>query len=147
MNIEKQIELDTIKEMWAACALTDQAKETIRDFSICLSERELKRQLQETTDARELIEKLGTPPLQNISEIKEILLSAEKGACLTPCQLERVETVLAAVKRLNDYLQKGKIYFNSLSYYDENLDPVPELREEICSKIRNGAVDDYASKE
>ncbi len=147
MNIEKQIELDTIKEMWAACALTDQAKETIRDFSICLSERELKRQLQETTDARELIEKLGTPPLQNISEIKEILLSAEKGACLTPCQLERVETVLAAVKRLNDYLQKGKVYFNSLSYYDENLDPVPELREEICSKIRNGAVDDYASKE
>ena len=36
---------------------------------------------------------------------------------------------------------------NSLAYYDENLDDISELREEICCKIRNGFVDDYASKE
>ncbi len=45
-----------------------------------------------------------------------------------------------------DYLARGKIYGNSLAYYDENLDLLSELREEICSKIRNGAVDDLASK-
>ena len=39
------------------------------------------------------------------------------------------------------------MYQNSLAYYEENLDSVTELREEICSKIRNGMVDDYASKE
>ncbi len=40
----------------------------------------------------------------------------------------------------------ANIYGNSLAYYDENLDLLSELREEICSKIRNGAVDDLASK-
>ena len=147
MNIERQIEFDKIKEIWANLAITDWAKEKIREVSLFFSENELRKQLRDTTDARNLIEKMGTPPLQNISEIKDILLIAEKGDCLTPYQLERVEKALVVIKRLKDYLERGKIYNNSLAYYDENLDSISELREEICSKIRNGVVDDYASKE
>lgn len=147
MNIERQIEFDRVKDIWADLAVTDWAKEKIRDADLYFSETELKRQIKDTTDARILIEKLGTPPLQNMTELRDILLSAEKGDCLTPCQLERVEKVLVAVKRLKDYLARGKIYQNSLAYYDENLDAISELGQEICSKIRNGVVDDYASKE
>ena len=94
-----------------------------------------------------MIEKTGTPPLQNVTEIKEVILIAEKGDCLTPYQLERVEKALVAIKRLREYLERGKAYNNSLAFYDENLDPVDELREEISVKIRNNDVDDYASKE
>ena len=36
---------------------------------------------------------------------------------------------------------------DSLAFYDENLDTVSELREEISNTIRNEMVDDYASKE
>ena len=82
-----------------------------------------------------MIEKIGTPPLQNITEIKDVLMIAEKGACLTPYQLERVEKVLVVVKRLKDYLSKGKLYQNSLAYYDENLDELPELRDYLSFKI------------
>lgn len=146
MNIDKQIEFDKVKEMWDDLAITDRAKERIREVTLCFSENELRKQLRDTTDARRLMEKRGMPPLQNISEIREVLLIAEKGDCLTPYQLERVERVLVAIKRLKDYLEKGKIDNNSLAYYDENLELVSELREEICSKIRNGVVDDYASK-
>ena len=147
MNIERQIEFDKVKEIWTNLAVTDWAKEKIRTATLYFSESELKKHLRNTTDARFLIEKLGTPPLQNISEIREALMIAEKGDCLTPYQLERVEKGLAAIKRLKDYLARGKIYENSLAYYDENLDVLSKLREEICNKIRNGAVDDYASKE
>lgn len=147
MNIERQIEFDKVKEVWSDFAITDRAKERIRDAAAYFSEKELKKQLRDTTDARFLIEKLGTPPLQSITEIKEVILTAEKGDCLTPYQLERVEKVLVAIKRLKDYLARGKIYDNPLAYYDENLEPLSELREEICSKIRNGDVDDHASKE
>lgn len=94
-----------------------------------------------------MIEKTGTPPLQNVTEIKEVILIAEKGNCLTPYQLERVEKALVAIKRLREYLERGKAYNNSLAFYDENLDPDDELREEISVKIRNNYVDDYASKE
>ena len=147
MNIDKQMELDKVKEIWAELALTDWAKDQIKQVSMCFSENELRSLLKDTTEARELIEKIGTPPLQNISELKEILMIAEKGDCLTSYQFERIEKVLVAIRRLKDYLQRGKIYDNSLAYYDENLDEIPELKEEICSKIRNGNVDDFASKE
>lgn len=147
MNIENRIEFDKIKEIWMGLAVTDCAKERIRELSFYLSEGELRKQIKDTTDSRNMIERLGTPPLPDVGEIKEILMIAGKGDCLTPCQLERVGTVLVAIKRLRDYLNRGRAYENSLAYYDENLDAVEELKEEISRQIRNGAVDDYASKE
>lgn len=147
MNIERQIEFDKIKEKWAELAITDWAKERILEATLYFNEAELLKQIKDTTDARVLIEKLGTPPVQNITELKEAFLIAEKGDCLTPYQLERVEKFLVATRRLKDYLARGKMFQNSLAYYDENLDELLELNQEIAVKIRNGEVDDYASKE
>ena len=147
MNIEQQIEFDKIKEIWMNLAVTAQAKERIKETSFYLSELELRKQLRDTTDARLLMEKMGTPPLQSVDEIKDILTAAEKGDCLTPYQLERVEAVLAAIRRLKDYLERGKLYDNPLSFYEENFDAQEELSEEIARQIRGGAVDDYASRE
>lgn len=147
MNIDKQIEFDKIKEMWKGLAVTDKAKEIIEETGCYLAESELRKQLRDTTNSRILIERSGTPPLQNVAEAKEILTIAGKGECLTPYQLERVEKVLVAVRRLKDYLDRGKTDNNPLAYYEENLVAVETLREEISRQIRNGAVDDYASKE
>ena len=147
MNTEKQIEFDKIKEMWRNLALTARAKEQIQEVSFYLSEGELKKQLRDTSDGRAFIENFGTPPLQNVEEIKDILMAAQKGSCLTPYQLERVEKVLVAVMRLKDYLSRGKSYGNLLGYYEENLDALENIREEIRKQIRGGEVDDYASKE
>lgn len=147
MNIEKQIEFDKIKEMWAALAVTERARQQIAGTSCCLDESRLRKELRDTTDSRELIEKLGTPPLQNLSEIREILTVSEKGDCLMPHQLEHVETVLAGIRRLKTYLDRGKQFENPVAYYEENLDALEELREEIGRQIRGGRVDDYASRE
>lgn len=147
MNIEKQLEFDKIKEKWMQLAVTEAAKEKIAKASIYLSESELKKQLRDTTDGRELMEKFGTPPLQNVSEIKDILMAAQKGDCLTPYQLERMEAVLAAITRLKDYLKRGEMYDNPVAFYEENLYVPDDLKEEICRQIRNGEVCDGASKE
>lgn len=146
MDIGKQIEFDKIKEKWMELAVTEKAKEMINGLSFYLSESELKRQLKDTTDGRDLIEKLGTPPLPDVQEIKESIAAAERGECLMPYQLERVEKILVAIKRLKDYLSRGKMYGNHLAYYEENLYTDDVLREEILKQIRNGKVDDYASK-
>ncbi len=147
MNTETQIEFNKIKDMWAGLTSTDYAKKKISETDIILNERELRKALQDTTDSRELIEKLGNPPVQNVTEIREILTIADTGKCLTPYQLERVEKVLVAVERMMDYLSRGKQYENSLAYYDENLNPLSELKDEICRQIRSEEVDDRATKE
>ncbi len=147
MNLDKVLEFDKVKERWKELAVTEYAHELIDGASFLLSELELRSALKDTTDARELLEKLGTPPLQNVTEIKEVMDIAGKDQCLTPYQLERVGMILSAVRRLKDYLERGKVFQNSLAYYEENFDAVDDLREEIARQIRNERVDDYASKE
>jgi len=147
MNLDKVLEFDKVKERWKELAVTEFAHEEIDEATYILSETELRKALKDTTDAKELIEKLGTPPLQNVAEIKEVMQAAGKDECLTPYQLERVGMILSAVRRLKDYLEHGKAFQNSLAYYEENLDAVDDLREEIARQIRNERVDDYASKE
>ena len=144
--IEYQIEFNKVKEIWSGLAVTGKAKEQIEERWIILDEGILKKEIKDTTDARELIEKLGNPPLQDVSEILEILAIAGKGDCLTPYQLERVQVILTVLERLSSYLKRGHQYLNSLSFYDESLNTRPELRDEIAMQIRGERVDDHASK-
>ena len=94
MMIENQIEFNKVKKMWSDLAITAKAKEQIADAWVILDESKLKRELKDTTDAKELIEKLGNPPLQDVSEILEILEIAEKGQCLSPLPIVRRSPVL-----------------------------------------------------
>lgn len=147
MIIDKALEFNQIKEIWKGLALTEAAGSQIDETSFLLSELELRKALKDTSDAKEMIEQLGMPPLQNVTEVKEIVEIAGKGDCLTPYQLEKVGMALNAVRRLKDYLERGKMYENPLAFYEENLECADELREEIARQIRNERVDDYASKE
>ena len=145
--IENQIEFNKVKEIWAGFAITKEAKDRIKDKWIILDESTLRAELKNTSDAKEMIEKLGNPPLQDVSEILEILEIASKGECLTPYRLERVQSILACLERLSSYLNRGKQYNNSLVYYDETLFTYEELKEEIVRQIRPEQVDSHASKD
>lgn len=145
--IENQIEFNKVKEIWAGFAITKEAKDRIKDKWIILDESTLRAELKNTSDAKEMIEKLGNPPLQDVSEILEILEIASKGECLTPYRLERVQSILSCIERLSSYLNRGKQYNNSLAYYDETLFTYEELKEEIVRQIRPEQVDSHASKD
>ena len=81
MNTEIQIEFNKIQNMWSELAATDYAKNLIKNAGVILDEKELRKQLRDTTDSREMIEKLGTPPLQNVNEIEEVLIVVRRGNC------------------------------------------------------------------
>ncbi|MDO5408265.1 MAG: DNA mismatch repair protein MutS [Eubacteriales bacterium] len=146
MNADRVLEFDTIKMKWKELAVTEWGKGQIDEAACILDERELRKHLKDTDDARSLIDRCGAPPLTSIDEAKEIVVLAGKDCCLTPYQLERIGGVLTAVRRLKDYLNRGKQFENALAYYELNLDDLEELREEIAMQIRGGEVDDYASK-
>lgn len=146
MDIEKILEFDKVKEKWMELTLTERAKEEIMAAKPFMAEAELLVRLSETTEARVLVEQAGNPPIVSFECIEEMLQIATKGGCLSAHQLENIEVALVAVRRLKDYLNRCKQYAASLPYYDENLDALDEVRELIQLQIRNGRVDDYASK-
>ena len=142
---EKILEFDKIKQIWLEFAITDKAKKMIESVTPILSERELNYRLRETEEARQLLEICGNPPLISLSGMEEILMAASKGDCLSASQLDKVKNALVAVKRLMNYLEKGKNYHNALAYYEEDLDAIETLREEIEAAIFNDEVADQAS--
>ena len=147
MNRTEQIlEFDKIKNIWTTFALTDVAKKQIEEMRPTLDEAELAMWQRQTTEAKVMMEKCGTPPLTSFAGIREILAAAEKESCLTAEQLEVVATNLTAIRRLKDYLNRGKAYDLSLAYYEENLESCDDVREEIEQQIRNSRVDDHASQ-
>ena len=147
MNREEQLlEFDKIKELWAEYALTEAAKERIRRIQPVLSEGELQLLQRETTQGKKMIELLGNPPLASIHGLSEIVDIAGKGDCLSVEQLLAVQLSLTMVARLKKYLCQGKQYEISLAWYEENLEPLEELRENIYTQIVNEQVADNASK-
>ena len=147
VQTDKVLEFDKIKEKWIELALTEWAKEKIKDTVPSMSENELIARQRETSEARELLEKSGNPPLVSLSGIRECIQTAAKGGCLSISQLEDMEKSLVAVMRLKNYLSRCKQWEISLAYYDENLDCLDNLKETINMQIRNGRIDDNASKD
>lgn len=145
-NTEQALEFNRIKEKLAEFAYTENAKNRLRSIQPYLSESELRSAVRDTTETRMLCEKAGNPPFSSMEGIDEYIKTAEMGACLTGEELENVEKVLTAVKRLKDYLEACKQYNCSIAYYEENLESMEEIRDEIRQTIRGGQVDDYASK-
>ncbi len=141
-----KLEFDKVKQLWAACAVTEYARKAIQEVQPFLREAELAAALRETTQARFMIEKCGTPPLSALAGIQELLDYGEKGQCLIPAQLETVAQALTAVKRMKEYLDRGRGHEISLAYCGENLDPLEELRQEIVSQVWNEQVSDNASR-
>lgn len=147
IQTDRILEFDKIKEKWSELALTAWAKERIRDTIPYLAESELRAKLRETSEARVLIEKSGNPPLVSLNGIRECIQAAVKGDCLSISQIEEIEKALVAIMRLKNYLNRSKQWDISLSYYDESLDCLEYLKETINLQIRNGSIDDNASKE
>lgn len=140
------LEFDKIRKMLQEYAMTDAAKELCIQLTPSLSQAEVSHRQRETTEARILLDKAGQPPLMSLFGIRESIRAAVQGQCLSAGELEQLEQMLAGIWRLKTYLGKTKYLETGLAYYDENLEELSELRAQIGDAIRNGRVDDKASR-
>ncbi len=145
-DTERRLEFDQIKYRLAEFACTEKGKEECLQLKPYLAEREVLTRLRETTEAKRMITLCGNPPATALKGIEEWILIAQKGGCLLPEQLEEIAVVLTAVRRMKDYLKRCVSYEIGIAYYEENLDALDEVHHLIGEKIRNGRVDDFASK-
>lgn len=141
----KPLEFDRILEMLSEQAMSDNAKNNALALRPYLNEGEAKRKMQETTEARCILENIGTPPLSSMKEIDKIMMLASKDAILLPEQLLGVAQFLISCKRMKLYLKKAELFDSSVAYYGNSINDLSDLYEEIEGAIRNGIVDDGAS--
>lgn len=147
LNTETILEFSQIKEQLCECAVSTPAKEILKNLSPMLDENECRRKMNETTQARTLLDTYGTPPLSPMKDLDEILLAVEQNSMLYPEQLITVSSFITTCERLIRYLSKAEITNLDLAYYGRSMVDHSEVRTEIINVIRNNTVDDCASND
>lgn len=143
--VEQILEFNKVREQLKSYAYTEETKNQIENLSLIRSQVELTARLRETTEGRVILDKIGNPPLASIDAMSEYIAIAEKGGCLTAEQLEIVANNLTMIWRMKEFLNRCKSLELSLPYYEENLNAMNEVKEEINRVIRHGGIDDFAS--
>ncbi len=142
----KTLEFDTILEKLAEQALSQRAKERLLALEPLHSESECRFRQQETSDAKRILESLGTPPVTEMAGLEAILEACEKGAVLQVDALESVARFLNACRRMKQYLERAQERVPCpLAGYGAAFRDLETLHVQINGTIRDGRVEDHAS--
>lgn len=139
------LEFNKIIEMLKEYAISDNAKMRIGELKPFLAEAEVKNKLNETTEAKKIIEACGNPPLSAMMDFEKILPLLGKGTFLVPEQLTSISQFLTSCRRLKSYLKKAESTFTGVAYYGDSIFDLSEIEEEINRCVRGSQLDDRAS--
>jgi DNA mismatch repair protein MutS2 len=145
MNNYQRLEFDKILERLADNALSDVVKARCLALTPSLNEMEVRRRMDETTQAKRIIEQTGTPPLPSMTDLQKVVGLISLDVMLMPEQITQVSSFLVSCRRMKTYLKKAEATNVNIAWYGESINELPELENEIDRCIRNGNVDDRAS--
>lgn len=146
MNNHITLEFDKILEKLAENALSEAVKRKCLALAPSLNETEARRWMDQTTQAKHIIEQTGTPPLSSMLELQKVINLMAIDAMLTPDQIGHVSSFLVSCRRMKAYLRKAETTTDSdIAWYGGSIDELVQLAKEIERCIRNGVVDDRAS--
>jgi dsDNA-specific endonuclease/ATPase MutS2 len=144
-NMLEILEFDKILVRLQNCALSESAKNKIKNLRPFQNENEVLRALKDTTEGKKIIESLGSPPVSSMEEIEKVLLLVSKEAMLLPKQLENMGEFLNSCKKLKRYLKKAEEISENVAFYGRSIDELSFVEEEIGKSIIGDKVDDKAS--
>ena len=147
MNTHITLEFDKILEMLAENALSETVKDRCLGLVPSLNEAEVRKMMEETTQAKQIIEQNGPPPLSPMSELRKVIDLVSIDAMLAPEQIAIVSSFLVSCRRMKKYLRKAQAADSNIAWYEGSIDELPELENEIERCIRNGMVNDRASNQ
>ncbi|XYW68865.1 endonuclease MutS2 [Oscillospiraceae bacterium LTW-04] len=141
----KTLEFDKILNLLANNALSEEVKARCLALTPTLNEAEAQRWMNETTQARRILEQAGAPPLSPMTELQKVIGLIQADAMLIPEQIEHVISFLASCRRMRAYLKRAEATDSAIAWYGSGIDPLGDMENELQRCIRSGALDDRAS--
>lgn len=142
----KVLEFDQILEQISEFALSQGAKKEILSLKPLLSERHCNKNLKDTTEAKQILENIGNPPIATMKDLDKILDLAKKGAMLSPENLSAIANFIYNCKRISIFLKKSEHLQVNLAYTGMAFIDLEEIQLEIETSVKNDEVCDHASK-
>lgn len=141
------LEFNKIIEMLCENAVSETARQKLRTLRPYLSEREAAAKIKDTTEARKILDHIGSAPLPSMQDIKMLLDLAQAGSMLVPEQLTKIEQFITSCRRMKGFLKRAESLSVDIAGYGGSIHELFNLSGEIDQTIRNNTVDDNASRE
>lgn len=145
----RKLEFEKILMQIKEYAVTDLAKPDVLLLEPLTNQTEINRLLEETHQAKIIIQRYDSTPMTGVLNIKEAIKKAEIGSTLTIEELLRLVSHQEAVARTTTFIKKVRqleIPTEALDEYYDRLEGIPKLKAEIESVIdKKGEIYDTAS--
>lgn len=139
------LEFDKILDILKEHTISEEAGDKAGRLLPYLSEAEVSRHMNETTEAKLIMEQYGNPPLSPMTDLNKSLSSLGKGILLMPEQLGNIALFLTACRRLKSYLKKAENTSAAVAFYGNSIYDLSCVEDEINRAVRGGCLDDKAS--
>ncbi|MGM0854181.1 MAG: endonuclease MutS2 [Bacillota bacterium] len=141
------LEFNKVKEELTRHALTEEGKKELVNIMPSINKRQIEMRLGEVTEAVSILEKSASIPIHALDGVENIVANLNKGVPLKPDQFTSLYYFLDACKKIKKFMEDKQWVAPRVSSYVYSIEDIPEIGEEINRCIRNGRVDDHASKE
>jgi DNA mismatch repair protein MutS2 len=109
--------------------------------------RQVRAWLEETEEARQLVDKASSIPLPSLEGIDWIMGHFGKGYVLTENDFTSLETFLRSLEQLKKFMQRWESVAPLVCLYSRSIHNYSDLQEQIGRSIRYGRIIDSASSE
>ena len=141
-NAINVLEFDKIIDELKTFAMTETAKNLIGQLQPSANYVQVKNWMDETTEARSMLEANSSVPLPAMEDIPETMAKLGKGFVLTPGELESCRKLLEGVRRMGKYMEALGSVAPRLASYAHSMFPLDDLYEQIDGAIVNQTVAD-----
>lgn len=146
MTFEK-LQYNELKEIVKSFCVSSLGKELLDKLLPSTNIKVVKSRLNETTEARNLLNAESHFPLKGISNIRNHIEKLEKGMILDPSELVAVSDFLRGCRRIKKFMFDKEFFAPILHSYAYSMTEFRNIEESINFSIKGNRVDSEASKD
>lgn len=140
------LQFTDVKGEAARYAVSELGKEAVLALEPSINKQRIESWHREVTEAKNILQISSSIPLHGLKGVTNILDGLHKGLPLRIEQFMGLYELLSCVEKLKRFMKDKTHAAPMVSAYVNSLSEVKTLADEIFRCIRNGKVDDYASK-
>lgn len=146
-NTIQALQIEEIKHEVSHFAMSEIAKQKIQELTPSTHKKQIEGWLEEVTEAKAVLAKSSSVPLTSLQGIIQAIKHVKKGLALRPDQLTEIYNLIDCAEKLKRFMKDKEFIAPRISSYVHSVFDLSELAAEISRCIRNGQIDDYATKE
>ncbi|MEK7015669.1 endonuclease MutS2 [Bacillus sp. FSL R9-9410] len=146
MTFEK-LQYNELMEIVKSYCISGLGKELLNKLEPSTSIKVVRNRLNETTEARAIVDAEGHVPFFGISNIASTIQKLEKGMILDPAELVSVSDFLRGCRKIKKFMLDKEFFAPVLASYANSMTEFKSIEEEINFSIKGNGIDAAASKE